>query len=1420
MSAMGSGYFSGRVIARALLVAFVNYLLGRISLAAQPAHLAVLWLPAGFLLGALLVSPRQSWPAIIIASLPASMLPAMAAGDGPWDALGFAAAGLGQALAGAAMSSHPTHHPAGRMLSDLRSVFAFVAMGGLAAPALGATLCASFAGLSGAEPPYWPTWRDWFLANSMSILVLVPVMLSAMDRDQVRLLWARGADFVVVIALLAVATWAVFVWPPVPASYLVFPAVIAIAWLFGRVGSAIAVLGVALVAGGALLEVHEMLRATGDPESRVQWLQLYLAVLAVSAMALSAVLERERGAEARLRETEARYRGLIELSPDAILLWGPGGIEYVNHAAVALFAASGPQDLVGKTLRDLLHPDFHAIAVELREMLFSQETASPLSEWRFLRLDGSEFVGQISSASLRTREGMLLQVYVRDVTEARRAEQALRESEERFRELARLSSDWFWEQDAEFRFTLRTEDLHRRTRLHPENSVGKRRWDLPIIGLSEEQWRAHRAVLERHEPFSNFVYRIVNEVGEVHWSSISGKPMFGPNGEFRGYRGTGRDITDEVRAQEALREAEARYRSLVELSPDAIMVHDEGIIEYANSAAARLFRAESPADLLGRDTFDLIHPDYHDEVLERRETLARGAQSVPFVERKYVRLDGCVVDVEAAGTAIREGGKVLVQSVLRDITERKRAEEALREAEERNRGLMAVSSDGIWIHRRGRVEYVNDALVSMLGYERADEIVGREIYELFSPGARSAVHARMAALVTEEHTALPVLETGMLRRDGASVQVETTAASYRQKDEVWVIAILRDITERKHAEQALREAEARYRILFDNAPDGIAILSGHVIEYVNRAFLGVVKAQRAEDVVGRELGDFIVPEMREEAIARGDRLAARPTSVPPVARRIVCVDGSETDVEISGASFRQGERILKQMMVRDISERVRADAALRESEARFRALTELSSDWYWEQDAELRFTELSSGHGNLAGTSPSRFLGRRRWEVPGIGLSAEVWADHRRLLEERLPFRDFEYSIFDDAGERRWISSSGMPVYERDGTFCGYRGMGSDISDRKRSEAAVRDAEERYRMLFEISPDGLVVHERGRIRYVNSAFVRMVGAGGSEELAGRHLIDFVHSDNRQEVLERTEQLDSGTPFVGFRERKLLRMDGSLLEVEMGGSSFHQGDRILQQAYIRDISKRKRADAQIRQLNEDLERRVVERTAALETAVRELEAFTYTVSHDLRAPLRAMDGFSRILSEDFAPLLPEEGRSYLERVRGNAQRMGQLIDDLLSFSRYARQPLSVQSVDIGALVRQVVDEQLAGAPGTRVVQHKLPPCKADPALLRQVWVNLVSNAIKYSRKEKKPRVEIGFADGAYYVRDNGVGFDMQYADKLFGVFCRLHRAEEFEGTGVGLAIVRRIVQRHGGRVWADSRLGKGASFQFTLGEPVS
>lgn len=229
----------------------------------------------------------------------------------------------------------------------------------------------------------------------------------------------------------------------------------------------------------------------------------------------------------------------------------------------------------------------------------------------------------------------------------------------------------------------------------------------------------------------------------------------------------------------------------------------------------------------------------------------------------------------------------------------------------------------------------------------------------------------------------------------------------------------------------------------------------------------------------------------------------------------------------------------------------------------------------------------------------------------------------------------------------------------------------------------------------------------------------------------------------------------------------------------------------------------------------------EHTKQLEMANQELEAFSYSVSHDLRAPLRAIDGFARILSEDHAAQLSPEAQRYLTLVRANTHHMGHLIDDLLTFSRLGRQPLHKQTVTPAMLIRQSLENLRAEQEGRKIeiVIGELPNCQADPALLTQVWLNLLSNAIKFTRKREKAVIEIGGEEKAnqriYFVKDNGVGFDMQYANKLFGVFQRLHRTEEFEGTGVGLAIVQRVVLRHGGRVWAEGEVGKGAVFYFSL-----
>jgi light-regulated signal transduction histidine kinase (bacteriophytochrome) len=279
----------------------------------------------------------------------------------------------------------------------------------------------------------------------------------------------------------------------------------------------------------------------------------------------------------------------------------------------------------------------------------------------------------------------------------------------------------------------------------------------------------------------------------------------------------------------------------------------------------------------------------------------------------------------------------------------------------------------------------------------------------------------------------------------------------------------------------------------------------------------------------------------------------------------------------------------------------------------------------------------------------------------------------------------------------------------------------------------------------------------------------------------------------------------------------LRKNGTEFPVEISLSPLQTEEGLLVSAAIRDVTQRKLLEEDVQKLNEDLK----QRAAQLEAANRELEAFSYSVSHDLRAPLRSIDGFSHVVLEDYGEQLPADARGYLERVRAAAQRMAVLIDDLLNLSRVTRTALQPKFINLSKMVEEIVQELQEAQPDRQVALSLTPDLmvQADPHLMHIVLENLLSNAWKFTSKQEQPEVEFGqkkqLKERTFYVRDNGVGFNMAYADKLFGVFQRLHSVSEFPGTGVGLATVQRIISIHGGRIWAESAEGKGTTFYFTL-----
>jgi PAS domain S-box-containing protein len=512
-----------------------------------------------------------------------------------------------------------------------------------------------------------------------------------------------------------------------------------------------------------------------------------------------------------------------------------------------------------------------------------------------------------------------------------------------------------------------------------------------------------------------------------------------------------------------------------------------------------------------------------------------------------------------------------------------------------------------------------------------------------------------------------------------------------------------------------------------------------------------------------------------------------------------------------------------------MGERVKSLLALRKSEAQLHTIVENLDEGVVVSDLAGQLLHWNRAALKLHGYSVSEQDRRRFPELvdtfelktlEGIALPVEEWPIARILRGETL--RDFEVRLHRIGTDwHRIFNYGGTLVRDENHNPIMAIVTISDITQRKNADEMLRSSERRYRSLFESNPNPMWVYDCETLAFlaVNDAAVRHYGYS-HEQFLTMSIKDIRPPEDIPALVENigktTDALGNATE---WRHRK---KNGALIDVEITSHHVTWRDRASRLVLINDVTERKCVERKIRELNLELENRVAKRTAELEVANKELEAFSYSVSHDLRAPLRAMDGFSQAVLEDYGSQLPEEGRRYLQTIREGAQRMGILIDDLLTFSRLSRLPLKKQPINSDGLVRSALEE-LHGQQDGRKIDIRvgdLPGCEGDPTLLKQVWINLLSNAIKYTRKCDKPLIEVGskLEDGetVYFVADNGAGFDMQYVNKLFGVFQRLHRADEFEGTGVGLAIVQRVVHRHGGRIWANAEVDRGASFYFKLG----
>jgi PAS domain S-box-containing protein len=1074
------------------------------------------------------------------------------------------------------------------------------------------------------------------------------------------------------------------------------------------------------------------------------------------------------------------------------------------------------------------------------------------------------------------------------------------------------------------------------------------------------------------------------------------------------------DTTESKQAEERFNRQSRQLAAIVESSDAAIIGKDpDGIVESWNRGAEKIF-GYTATEMVGQPVTLLFPPDRLDEERQILSQLRRG-ETVDHYETVRQRKDGRLIDISATISPVLDGsGKVIgLSKIARDITERKQAQEAL--ASERNllRTLMDLLPSWIFVKdRESRFLFANNACALNLGANSPEEMIGKTDADFFPP--EIAEGFRREELKVFEGDPLENQETRRVTLDGAERILLVNKVPLRDSGGAitGLVGAALDITELKEAEAELRASEAFQRDILNSLPAHMAVLdpAGVILE-VNEPWLQFARDNGAppSEAIGVGANYLKVCQLawqEDDAYAKAavegleSVLAGKqprfileyPCDAPDCARWF--------SMEVLHLGNAEGAIVAHT----DISERKKAEEALRDADQKLRLHFEQTPMGVIEWDLDFRVTRWNPAACTIFGHTREEALGQHAsfivpkayhhrvdeiwqallhksggekstnpnvskegtsilcewyntplidergtvrgvasvvlditrqthdqqllaWEksaleainseapldtvlnalmlgleeqLPGglcsvllldgdgvhlrlgaapslpeaysqaldglaIGPAATscgaaahakrqvivadighdpLWADYRELALEHGLHACWSTPIFDDSGkvlatfaiayrEPCLPAPAKLEMIER-----AVHVMSLAI-ERKKSEEEIlqlnarleRRVEERTAALqaanaslgdFKHALDEHAVvsitDEDGTITYANDKFCR-ISKYPREDLLGRNHRIIESAYHPPAFFEGLWQTVIGGE-VWKDEIKNRAKDGTIFWVNCTIVPFLGPDGNPTQfiAISTEITELKVAEEKINKLNTDLQ----SRAAQLEAANKELEAFSYSVSHDLRAPLRALDGFSRMVLADYAPKLDDEGRRMLGVIHNEAQRMGQLIDDLLAFSRLGRQPIGSARIDMEGMARDIFQKLAALEPERQVRcdPHPLPPAFGTEAMVRQVWVNLIGNALKFTKQCEVAEIGIGAQEGAsgewvYFVKDNGVGFDMRYVDKLFGVFQRLHSQTEFPGTGVGLALVQRIVQRHGGRIWAEAEVNRGATFYFTL-----